>query len=740
MNRDIVLENKKFRLVIGEDAIAKSLVVKSTGAECLRQDEDIALFSVTQERPFNNEVKLAHPNKRTTYQANRVRREGSKLIVNFEIVPVEAVIEVKESDSYIAFTLTGFNVEHEHYGGLKMQKPPVAELRLIQLPIANREHFGEWLNVSWDEKAAVNVLAVNPYAVVDSERRKGYRIMTADVRRDLKLKNCTVALVAAAADELMDSIDQLEQENNLPLGVQSRRGPRINASAYHSGSITPLNVDEHIKYAKMGGFRMMLIYYTSIFKEHHGYGLCGDYDYRDEYPNGAEDLKKMLAHIKANGITPGIHFLQTHIGMWSRYVTPVADHRLNLTKHFTLAKPLTKGDTTVYVENNPEGTVLADGCRILKFGGELISYENYTTEYPYCFYGCQRGHQDTYVTEHPMGEIGGILDVSEFGGSSVYLDQNSSLQDEVGKKLADAYNCGFEFIYFDGSEGTNAPFDVHVPNAQYRVYKKLEKKPLYTEGAAKAHFSWHFLSGGNAFDVFPPPIFKPMIDRFPAEEAPRMREDFTRLNFGWWGYWTPGEKVSENTVVTQLKEADKDFCLDIGTQPDMLEYGTSRAAAWDCPVTVITNLDKYQAHPRTADNLEVMKRWEDVRESKWLTDEQKLELRKLGNEHILLINEDKEFELVPYQQITPNHAGVRAFAFERKGATWVVYWHTFGEATLKLPVAAADVEVRKELYEDAIAIEGCECCVKLPISDRRYIKTALSVEAIKEAFDKAELI
>ena len=48
----------------------------------------------------------------------------------------------------------------------------------------------------WDERAAVNVLAASPYAIVDSERRKGYRVMTADVRRDLKLKNCAAALIA----------------------------------------------------------------------------------------------------------------------------------------------------------------------------------------------------------------------------------------------------------------------------------------------------------------------------------------------------------------------------------------------------------------------------------------------------------------------------------------------------------------------------------------------------------------
>lgn len=711
---NIILENDLFRLTIGEDCRAESLLILSTGEECLMQGEEISLFSVTQERPFNNEVKLAHPNKRTTFQANRVRREGDKLIIGFEITPFEAVIKIDIRPKYIAFALSEFIVHPTDYEGLAMSPPPVSELRMVQLPVKTRRNFGEWLNVSWDERAAVNVLSTSPHARIDSERRKGYRVMSADAVRGIKLEGCDAALIACAPGLLMDCIASVEEDFGLPRGVESRRGALINASAYHSGNITPENIDEHIKYAKMGGFRMMLVYYTSVFKESGSYNLNGNYEYRDEYPNGREDLIAMLKKIKDAGITPGIHFLHTHIGLRSQYVTPVADHRLNLTRHFTLAKPLSLDDTTVYVEQDPTGCVMDERCRILQFGGELIHYEGYTTERPYCFTGCARGHRETNVVEHPLGQIGGILDVSEFGAGSVYLDQNSSLQEEVGRKIADAYNAGFEFAYFDGSEGTNAPFDFHVPNAQYRVYKLFDRAPLYCEGAAKAHFSWHFLSGGNAFDVFPPPVFKEKIAKFPAEEAPRMRQDFTRLNFGWWGYWAPG------------------------TQPDMLEYGTSRAAAWDCPVTITTTLDRYRAHPRTPDNLEVMRRWEEVRRTNWLSAEQKEMLKDLSQEHILLINEQGEFELLPYRQIKTCE-GVRAFLFERNGQSCVVYWHESGEGTLKLPgrdIAA----IQCELGGEDLPIQTKEDAALIPVSARKYAFFRCGAKDAEAAFEQAELV
>ena len=72
---DIIIENNQFKLVVGRNAIAKSLVLKSNNEECLMKGEHIAIFSVTQERPYHNEIKLAHPNKKTTFQADTIYRE-----------------------------------------------------------------------------------------------------------------------------------------------------------------------------------------------------------------------------------------------------------------------------------------------------------------------------------------------------------------------------------------------------------------------------------------------------------------------------------------------------------------------------------------------------------------------------------------------------------------------------------------------------------------------------------------
>lgn len=719
MPADIILENSRFRLVIGENCTAKSLFCKTTGEECLAEHAALPLFSVTQLRPFNNEIKLAYPCKRTTYPANRIRMENDRLIIGFDIAPYEAVICVQNHPRYLSFSLERFIVQPHHYDYLKLDTPPAVEFCLLQLPIRDRTYFGDWLNVSWDDTTAINLLAAAPQTLIDAEKRDGYRILHAHVEKNTGLLGPAAALIVSETEQLLDAIADVEEDFDLPRGVQSRKNSLTNASIYSVGNLSPQNVEEHIHWAKKGGFRLMEINDGSFFQETEYWGYRGNYDFRKEYPNGLADVKTVLDKIKAAGIHPGFHFLHTHIGLRSRYVTPVADHRLNLLDRFTLSRPLNSDDTVIYVEQDPVGAPISDRRRVLKFGGELITYEGYTTEYPFCFTGCVRGAFETIPADYPAGFMGGVLDVSEYAyGGTCYLDQNSSLADEIADKLAATYNCGCEFAYFDGSEGTNAPYEYHIPNAQYRLYKKMQPPPLLCEGAARSHFSWHILSGGNAFDCFGPKVFKQMIRLHPAAEAPRMRQDFTRVNFGWW-------------LIRPL------------FQPDMMELGLSLGIAWDCPGSLIADLEGFQKNPRIEDIFEVIHRWEDVRAKNWLSKEQKEALKNLEQEHILLINEQQEYELAAYHEI-PNAAGedsnLSAFWFTRNGENYVVYWHNTGSGNLQLNTAADTISVTEQLWEAPFPLQSDngECCL-LPAGKRRYVRSKLPVEKLIQLFQSAIL-
>ena len=89
----IILQNQIFELVLSAEGKAESLVLKETGKQCL-YGEKLPFFTLTEERPYNNEIKLAHPTKQTTFGASGVRMEGNDLIVSFEHIHFEAVIRV----------------------------------------------------------------------------------------------------------------------------------------------------------------------------------------------------------------------------------------------------------------------------------------------------------------------------------------------------------------------------------------------------------------------------------------------------------------------------------------------------------------------------------------------------------------------------------------------------------------------------------------------------------------------
>ena len=728
--KSIVLENRQFRLTVGENAITESLIYKKTGEELLFGGENVSLFSLTQLRPFNNEVKLAYMNKRTTFEANKIEIDGNTLFVGFEIIPATAEVTFEIHDDYISFTLKNLTYPEKAYGNLCMDLPPVEEFKLLQLPIKNRKNFGQWINAIWDDKASAAVLATMPEALIDSVRRKGYRILTATAKRELQLKGVSAALVVSGGkDAFLDAVDKFERDYDLPLGVESRRNAIINRSIYSAGGICPKNVDEHINYAKMGGFSCILVYYDSICKRDDTcYGTCGDYDFNENYPNGFEDLRLVIKKIKEAGLVPGIHFLHPHVGINSRYVKEKADHRLNLTAYYTLSKPLGLDDDKIYVEQNPKNATNFDmarfmhlphyskECHVLKFGSELMFYEGFSTERPYHFYGVKRGHWNTKAVSHPRGEIGGQLDVTEYSGTSIYLNQHTDMQEEVGGKLAAFYNCGFEFVYFDGSEGTNPPFEYHVPNAQYRVLKMMKNPPLFCEGAAKAHFSWHFISGGNAFDAFKTPVVKKMIDKFPLAEAPEARQDFTRINFGWWAFFDDSRK-------------------------DVFEYGCAKSFGWDCPVTLSARLARLNAHPRVKDIFEVIRRWEDARKNNLFTQEEKELLRNPGEEYTILINENGKYELTRYYEVEnafSDNSDLSAFVFERCGKAYAVVWHNKGDAKVSIPLS--DVKYERNLGKEILPTEKAGNSVVLNIDDAAYISASIPMAELKYKLQSAKVV
>ncbi len=712
--RDILIENGEMRLTLSPGGEAKSLIHKPSGQECLIQNENIPAFTVTLNFPYNNELQLRSIAKTTVHAADSVSRDGQYLHIFFSALHLVVNLRVDIAQDYIAFTYEGFEFRFPQFGD--QRRHPIDAITVLQLPVADRANFGEWLNVVWDDQVAVNLLATNPHTRIDAVREKGYRILSGERVSEIGGKEAGVALITTTSDRLLDRIDRLEHDFNLPLGVQSRRQKEFSYSYFLLSDVNPGNVDEYLKFARQAGFRAIQVYYYSFVR------TMGHYSWNSGYPRGMVDLQEVIQKIREAGMIPGLHFHYSKAQKEDLYVSPVPDHRLNLLRIFTLSGALDDTSSLVQVEENPSECTLDDGRRILKIGSELVEYEGFTDTRPYAFTGCKRGVLNTRPAHHEKGVKGGLLDIDNWP-IFVRFDQRTTIQQEVAERLGSLYNqAGFRFGYYDGAEDVQAPFWYNVSKAQLQVHNCLNPAPLFSEGAFKSHFSWHILTRGNAFDTFAPEYIKEAVKINQLPAAAEMAQSFTPVNFGWIKDELPGEN-------------------SIGLQPDMVEYVCSRAAAWDCPISLKGDLQRLRSHPRVNDNLEVIRRWEEVRLGKQITQEQKTALKNPEQEYFLLRNQKGGYEMLPYSQIMHAAGGnpdARAFLYQREGKSGVVFWHTSGEGQLELSLNTGHMHLYEEGYKE-IPLEENGKKVILPLGSRKYFETRLSPEDLIKAFQDGRI-
>jgi hypothetical protein len=316
----------------------------------------------------------------------------------------------------------------------------------------------------------------------------------------------------------------------------------------------------------------------------------------------------------------------------------------------------------------------------------------------------------------------GLLDVDNWP-IFIRFDQRTGIQEEVAERINAFVNaCGFRFIYFDGAEDVNRPYWFNIGYAMGRVWDALDHKPVFAEGAAKTHYDWHIMSRGNAFDHFRPEEMKKAVDSISIPAAQYNAASFTGIDFGWIAYDPPSGET-------------------VGIQPDMIEYILSHSVGYNSYVSLVGVLENLKKHPRTKDNLEVFRMWEEAKRAGFFTQEQREALKKPGAAFTLLRNEKKEYELLPCEEI-PVAGGkkeVRAVLFRRHGETWVSYWHTSGSGALELPVPAGKVTLYERPGEKVRIKKDTKDKTVIPVEGRRYLCFQMNAEEVKKIMARATL-
>jgi hypothetical protein len=698
--RAVVLETEALRLEIAADATLRSLCDKATEKEYAVAGTPVAIVyrggrSVPQaEGPFATVIGRWVYQGGTQVAATHATQEGDRLCFEFGTSGVKASVRVRRTAGYLALELLGVE------GG------PVDRIEFLRLQLRALPNVGQWVSLAANDAFGVCLCGGNVETDIQTHptQAPGGVLLAAAAESVPGLRGATAVLfgVRRPAASFLDAMAQVERDFHLPQGAVHRGDPRQKLSYLWAATPDPENIDEYIRFAKQGGFRVLLLSYRAFTND------PGHFAWNKRYPHGMADLQRVTAAVRAAGLKLGLHLHYSKVGKRDAYVTPVPDPRLHAVRSFTLTGPLTPTATLVPVGEDPAGATLDAGRRLFRCGRELIEYEGYTSRVPFQFTGCRRGALGTVAGAHAASEKLALLDVDTWP-AFIRLDQRTDIQDEVARRIADIYRQSgpYEMVYFDGAEDVHEPFWYHVAAAQYRVYRLLQPPPAVCEAAHYTHFSWHLIPRSNAYDtVAPADGMKQFCRLMPCPTAAARALDFSRVQFGWLGHFGETKRAA-------------------AAGPDVFEYICSRAAAWDCPIALHASLVDLRSNPRADDCLAAMKIWEDARVGNHLSaaDRQRLcvvapgdaryvscyEQRKIfqnsvenrdlspaqqrlltdHREHHLFLNEQGRYELVDIEPLAGVAGGAMHVDLFRRASrpkdTYALAWTDAGTVRLRVP-------------------------------------------------------
>lgn len=221
-------------------------------------------------------------------------------------------------------------------------------------------------------------------------------------------------------------------------------------TSYLFTDLTEANAGETIRYAKLGGFRYILVYSGTWSAS------LGSYPINTRnFPRGEESLKAVIDKCHAAGLKVGMHMLTSFVGKNDPRVWPKPSPWLLKDAEATLATDVSETVTELAAASALAGFPVEDGyygtANDILIDDEIIHYGQINGSR---FVQCVRGFVGTKPVPHKTGAK--IYHLAEREGS--YLaDLKTSLKDAISDRVAGVINrCGFDMIYFDGGEINSA--------------------------------------------------------------------------------------------------------------------------------------------------------------------------------------------------------------------------------------------------------------------------------------------
>jgi hypothetical protein len=554
--KDFVFETSVARLVIGSDGVISSLIEKQNGKEQLRPAG----------LPFAAVRKGGQ-----LLPASAVEQRGGLFHVTFGISGVSADYRITASEEYIVVELAG------------VQGDGIEEVRLMQLSTA-LANTGRVLGVQWDGDFAVCLMGLGER--VDPEIAGS--VMSASVYPEFSMEGQRIALIAVPTPRFLEIVQKVERDFQLPSSTIDGTWAKLSMDArtsYLFTDLTEANADETIRYAKMGGFRYILIYSETWSAS------LGSYPINlKSFPRGEAGLKSVIAKCHAAGLKVGMHMLTSFVGKDDPLVRPKPDPGLLKEGQATLATDVSEKATELTATSALAGSLLAAGSSDFVIDDEIIHCSRVDGAK---FLQCERGFTGTKAVLHKTGAK--ILHLAERDGA--YLaDLRSPLAGAISDRVAGVINrVGFDMIYFDGGELNSAdgPSWYWVGVQQSQILER-SKRDLLVQGSGTTQWTWHIFSRGTC-DDFAAVAVKQYLDYHKIADYWHFYHDnFLPAELGWVGF---------------LQDAPD----HPATTPDELEYYAARMLALDSALSLETSLSALHANGRTGEMLKLLGEYEQLR-------------------------------------------------------------------------------------------------------------------------------
>jgi len=601
---DFVFENRVTRLVIRSDAVASSLIDKQSGKERIHPG-GMAFAAIRKAGRL--------------LPASAADRHGDVLHVTFGTSGAYSDYRITVREEYIVVELTAF------YGD------GIEEIRLMQLNVS-LANAGIVLSVRWDNEFAVCLMGLSPQ--VNSRVAGG--AMVASVYPEFSMEGERVALIAAPTPRLLEVVQKVEHDFGLPSPVLSSAWAKASEdvrSSYLFTDLTEANADETIRYARLGGFRYILIHSVTWSAS------LGSYPINlGSFPRGEESLKAVIDKCHAAGLKVGMHMLTSFVGKNDPLVRPRPTPLLLKDAEAALATDVSAAETEMATSSALSGFPAGDSngtANDIVIDDEIIHYGQINGS---SFVRCVRGFAGTKPAHHKTGAK--VYHLFEREGS--YLaNLKTPLKDAISDRVAGLINrCGFDMIYFDGGEinSANGPAWYWLGPQQVQIWER-SKRDLLVQGSGVTHWTWHIFSRLTC-DDYAAVAVKQYLDYHKIADGWRSYHDnFLPTDLGWWGF---------------LADAPD----HPATTPDEAEYYAVRMLALDSAVSLETTLSALKANGRTGEMLKLLAGYEQLRLSGTVPEAVRDQLAK-GEWHMTRPGEFHPVRYVAQRLATPGEVTLR---------------------------------------------------------------------------------